>query len=57
MNKKFMKVLGKFIILYLDDILIFSESREEHEEHIREVLRILCESDIQANIKKCEFYT
>jgi Reverse transcriptase (RNA-dependent DNA polymerase) len=51
-----MKVLGKFIMLYLDDILIFSELREEHEEHVQKVLRILCESDIQANIKKCEFY-
>jgi Reverse transcriptase (RNA-dependent DNA polymerase) len=45
-NEKFMKVLRKFVILYLDDILIFSESREEHEKHVQEVLRILCKSNI-----------
>jgi hypothetical protein len=57
MNEKFMKVLGKSVVLYLDDILVFSDSREEHEQHVREVLEILCENDIQADIKKCEFYT
>ena len=57
MNEKFMKVLGKTVVLYLDDILIFSSSREEHERHVREVLEILRENDIQADIKKCEFYT
>jgi Reverse transcriptase (RNA-dependent DNA polymerase) len=46
MNEKFMKVLRKFIMLYLDDILIFSESREEHKKHVREVLRILRKSNI-----------
>jgi Reverse transcriptase (RNA-dependent DNA polymerase) len=46
MNEKFIKVLKKFVMLYLDDILIFSESREEHEEHVREVLQILRENNI-----------
>jgi hypothetical protein len=41
-----MKVLGKFIVLYLDDILIFGNSIEEHKEHVQEVLQILYESDI-----------
>jgi hypothetical protein len=38
MNKVFMKYLDKFIMVFIDDILIYSRSEEEHEEHLRLVL-------------------
>ena len=47
--------LEKFVILYLDDILIFSKSLDEHHEHVRTVLKTLLENNLYAKLKKCEF--
>jgi hypothetical protein len=41
MNKVFMKYLDKFIVVFIDDILVYSRSEEEHEEHLRFVLKKL----------------
>jgi hypothetical protein len=38
MNKVFMEYLDKFVVVFIDDILVFSRSEEEHEEHLRLVL-------------------
>ena len=43
MNKVFKEFLDKFVIMFIDDILIYSQSREEHREHLRIVLQILKE--------------
>ena len=43
MNKVFMEFLDKFVVVFIDDILIFSKDEEEHEEHLRLVLEKLCE--------------
>nr|GFD00344.1 reverse transcriptase [Tanacetum cinerariifolium] len=40
MNRVFHKFLDKFVIVFIDDILVFSKSREEHEDHLRTVLQI-----------------
>ena len=48
--------LEKFVILYLDDILIFSKSLEEHQEHVRTVLKTLLKNNLYAKLKKCEFH-
>ena len=48
--------LEKFVILYLDDILIFSESLEKHIEHVRTVLKTLLKNNLYAKLKKCEFH-
>jgi hypothetical protein len=48
--------LRSFIKLYLDDILIHSGNHQEHEEHLREVFRILRESGMKVERKKCEFF-
>lgn len=55
MNEVLKKFLGKFVILYLDDILIFSKTNQEHLEHIRQVLQRLKEEKLLINLKKCSF--
>ena len=55
MNEILKKKLGKFVIVYLDDILIFSKTQEEHLEHIRQVLQRLKEEKLLINLKKCSF--
>ena len=42
--------------MFIDDILIYSKSREEHEDHLRQVLQILREKELYANPSKCEFW-
>ena len=55
MNEVVKRFLGKFVIVYLDDILIFSKTKEEHLEHIRQVLQRLKEEKLLINLKKCSF--
>ena len=56
MNKVFHEYLDRFVIAFIDDILIFSKSMEEHEEHLRIVFQILREKKLYAKFKKCEFW-
>ena len=55
MNEVLKIFLGKFVIVYLDDILIFRKTKEEHIEHIRRVLQRLKEEKLLINLKKCSF--
>lgn len=55
MNEVLKRLLGKFVIFYLDDIIIFSKTKEEHLEHIRQVLQRLKEEKLPINLKKCSF--
>src|SRR4051812_19149962 len=54
MNKVFMEFLDKFVIVFIDDILIYSKSNEEHEEHLRLILGKLREHKLYAKFSKCE---
>jgi hypothetical protein len=56
MNKIFMEYLDKFVVVFIDDILIYSKSEEEHEEHLRLVLQKLREHELYAKFSKCEFW-
>src|SRR3954465_3415814 len=56
MNKVFMEYLDKFVVVFIDDILIFSKSEEEHEQHLRLVLDKLREHQLYAKFSKCEFW-
>jgi hypothetical protein len=56
MNGIFRNYLDKFVIVFLDDILIYSKSEEEHEEHLRLVLQVLREHQLYAKLSKCSFY-
>ncbi|GBG74372.1 hypothetical protein CBR_g18783 [Chara braunii] len=55
MNRIFHDYLDKFIVEYLDDILIFSRTVEEHAEHLKTVLGLLRQHQYKANLDKCEF--
>jgi hypothetical protein len=56
MNKVFMEYLDKFMVVLIDDILIFSKNEEEHDEHLRLVLQKLRENQLYAKLIKCEFW-
>ena len=56
MNGVFTKYLDKFVIVFLDDILIYSKTKEEHEEHLRLVIQVLIEHQLYAKLSKCSFY-
>jgi hypothetical protein len=55
MNKVFMEYLDKFVVVFTDDILIFSKMKEEHEKHLRMVLEKLRSNQVYAKFSKCEF--
>ena len=57
MNHVLRPFLGKFVVLYFDDILIYSKSYEEHLEHVKAVLDVLRRERLYANLKKCNFCT
>ena len=47
--------MGKFLVVYFDDILIYSHSREQHLNHLRQVCTVLRKEELYANLKKCAF--
>lgn len=55
MNEILKPFLGKKIVVYLDDIIIFCKIKEEHLEEIREVLQELNDKNLLINLKKCAF--
>ena len=56
MNSVFMPELDKFVVVFIDDILIYSKSKEEHEEHLRIILQRLRDHKLYAKFSKCAFW-
>jgi hypothetical protein len=56
MNSVFMDYLDKFMVVFIDDILIYSQSEEEHVDHLKMVLQRLREHQLYAKLSKCEFW-
>jgi len=56
MNSVFMPQLDKFVVVFSDDILIYSKNEEEHEKHLRIVLQRLRDHQLYAKFSKCEFW-
>jgi hypothetical protein len=55
MNQVFMEYLDKFVVVFIDDILVYSRSEEEHEDQLRLVLQKLRDHKLYAKLSKCEF--
>jgi hypothetical protein len=56
MNNVLKKFLEIFVLVFIDDILIYSKNREEHEEHLKLVLQVLREHHLYAKFSKCDFF-
>ena len=56
MNRVFKPYLDQFVVAFIDDILVYSKSREEHERHLRIVLQTLKDKQLYAKLMKCEFW-
>ena len=56
MNDVFREFLDDFVIVYLDDILIYSKTREEHLQHLHQVLQTLRKHHLYAKFSKCEIF-
>jgi Zn-dependent M16 (insulinase) family peptidase len=56
MNKVFMEELDRFVVVFIDDILVYSETTEEHEEHLRVMLGRLRQQKLYAKFSKCDFW-
>jgi hypothetical protein len=57
MRKVFMEYLDKFIVVFIDGILVYSKREEEHKEHLRLVSQKLQDPRLYVKISKCEFWT
>jgi hypothetical protein len=56
MNKVFMEYLNQFVVVFIDDILVYSQSEETHEDHLRLVLQKLRDNQLFAKFSKCDFW-
>jgi hypothetical protein len=56
MNKMFLEYLDRIVVVFIDDILIYSKNESDHEEHLRLVLQKLQDNQLYAKFSKCEFW-
>ncbi|GKD50910.1 putative reverse transcriptase domain-containing protein [Tanacetum coccineum] len=56
MNRVCKPYLDKFVIVFIDDILIYSKDKKEHEEHLKAILELLKKEKLYAKFSKCEFW-
>jgi len=56
MNRVFRDVLNKFVLVFIDDILVFSKDEKEHETHLKFVLETLRSHQLKAKFSKCHFW-
>ena len=55
MNRVFHPSLGQLVVVFIDDILVYSKDAQEHGQHLRIVLQILREKKLFAKLSKCDF--
>ena len=56
MNRVFQPYLDQFVVVFINDILVYSKDAHEHEQHLRIVLQILREKQLFAKLRKCDFW-
>ena len=57
MNDIFHNLVDIYMVVYLDNILIYSDNLDQHQEHVCEVLQRLCKANLHAQPEKCDFHT
>jgi len=57
MTQLFQPFIGKFVVVYFDEILIYTRTQKQHVDHLRQVLRTLQAEKFYTNLKKCAFCT
>ena len=55
MNNVLSKYLDKFVLVFLDEIIVYSKNEEEHGKHLRMVFQVLREHQLYAKLRKCKF--
>ena len=56
MNNALHRYIDKFVVVFIVDILIYSKTKEEHEEHLKIVLQVLREHQIYAKFSQCDYF-
>ena len=56
MNRVFRPYLDQFVVVFIDDILVYSRYKQEHEQHLKIVLQTLREKKLYAKLSKCDFW-
>ena len=56
MNRVFHPYMDQFVVVFIDDILVYSKDAQEHEQHLKIVLQILRERKLFAKLSKCDFW-
>ena len=56
MNRVFRLYVDQFVVVFIDDILVYSKDAQEHEQHLRIVLETLREKNLYAKLSKCDFW-
>ena len=56
MNNVLHKYIDNFVVVFIDDILIYSKTKEENEEHLKIILQVLREHQLYAKFSKCDFF-
>jgi len=57
MNDIFSDLLDVYVVIYLDDILIYSNNMSKHHQHVKELLKYLCKAGLYAKAEKCKFHS
>nr|GEV61780.1 retrotransposon protein, putative, Ty3-gypsy subclass [Tanacetum cinerariifolium] len=56
MNRVYKPYLDEFVIVFIDDILVYSKNKKEYEEHLKAILKLLKKEELYAKFSKCEFW-